>query len=350
MISLQIFGGRDATGRYLSDLWVLRSYRDSVSSSGAQWSGYGDGILQTGADANGSGVTVEYLDTCPTRDDKAPPSNTDGDAKGGSEPPASSSSRLDTGLLHKLLSTLSLALLLASFLLLRNAVFTSFPIDKIAWVSASAAGLLTLGAYAIGIAGLVLSFLSLKIVSQPEHSAEKAQHLSTPHSQAALSFFLCLYVLSPALLLVSFVISRTRATTPDEASGTTELRRTLSNGTNEKLGNMTPQTPSINGLYSAPASPRPRTHSATHPRRSLEAMSTDGEESTMSGPPRRAFEVLNRPAGRVVRSPGPEPWSSSLHPPQGLPSSRSLGDIDWLLRRRSLNTVVSDLRLISAYR
>lgn len=57
-----------------------------------------------------------------------------------------------------------------------------------------------------------------------------------------------------------------------------------------------------------------------------------------SAPPRRGFEVLNRPANRTLRP--AETWSAAMHhTSQPMPSSRSLGEIDWLLRRRSLNAV-----------
>jgi hypothetical protein len=202
---------------------------------------------------------------------------------------------------------------------------------------------LSIGAYLLGIVGFALSFSSLTVVNAEVSSQQQKKHLSTSHSRAALVFFLFLYVLAPCLLLASFVLSRlrqSRSVRYDGASGTTALRRTGTNTTAEKLGPfLATPSPSINGLYSPPSSPRPRTQSTTLPRRSLEGMSTDGE-STASAPPRRGFEVLNRPANRTLRP--ADTWSAAMHhTSHPMPSSRSLGEIDWLLRRRSLNAVVS---------
>ena len=58
-----IFGGRDVNGTYLSDVWILRAYNATLTKTNATWSGF-QGSLQSGADANGQGVTVQYLSQC----------------------------------------------------------------------------------------------------------------------------------------------------------------------------------------------------------------------------------------------------------------------------------------------
>jgi hypothetical protein len=331
-------------------MWILRSYRDSLTSSGARWTGYGNGKLQTGPDANGAGVTIQYMTKCASlRDTTSTPGvdvGDDSDDKPSQTQPSTPSVTLDTSLVHKLLSCISLTLLLSTFLLLRAIPHISF-IPKPQGVASLFVAALAVGAYAMGVAGFALSFTSLKILNTGESSDRAVKHLSTPHSKAALAFFLCLYIAVPLLLLGFATLNRVRTISEDEGSGTTELRRTVSASTGEKLngGEMTPGTPSINGLYSpglysppGSPSPRQRTQSYTLPRRSIEAASTDGEESAMSAPgPTRGFVVLNRPRGRLSQP----PTHDTLRPPsRTLPSSRSLGEIDWLLRRRSLNAVV----------
>ncbi|KAF5331522.1 hypothetical protein D9611_007682 [Ephemerocybe angulata] len=328
-----IFGGRDSSGKYLSDMWLLRSYRDSLTSSSTHWSGYGSGHLQSGINANGSGVVVEYLTECSSLKDFTTPSNNETATNPGEAQPHGATYR--TTAAHIALSAFSSIVLLASYSSLRRCP-TNFSLNPRSGLRPLLMSIFIIIGYIIGLAGLVISFTSLKVTNSTDASTKK--HLSTPHGRAGLAFFLCLYVLAPILYFTSLLLARNRRRVQsDDASGTTELQRTTSNGTYEKPGSTTPQTPSINGLYSPPASPRPRTQSATHPRRSSEALSTDGEESMSSGPPRRGFEVLNRP-GRALRS---ADAGSSLHPPTQMQpsSSRSLGEIDWLLRRRSLNAV-----------
>ncbi|KAJ3509679.1 hypothetical protein NMY22_g16213 [Coprinellus aureogranulatus] len=343
-----IYGGRDESGRYLSEMWILRSYRDSLTSSGSHWTGYGNGKVQTGPDANGAGVTIQYMTECASA--KEPPPNP---GHGSGNPvetqPPSVSLTADTGFAHKLLSPLSLALLLLSFILLRAFPF-SLPISPNPTQTGAVPLLVStiiVGAYAIGIAGCALSFTSLNAPNVGDSSPGLSpKHLSTLHSRAALAFSVCLYIAVPLLLLAFVVLQRVRSiAAADAGSGMTELQRTMSSSTGEKLngGDVTPGTPSINGLYSphlysppASPSPRPRTQSYTMPRRSHEGMSTDGEESSMSTPPTRGFVVLNRPRGRMSQP----PTGDTLRPPsQTMPPSRNLGEIDWLLRRRSLNAV-----------
>ena len=97
---------------------------------------------------------------------------------------------------------------------------------------------------------------------------------------------------------------------------------------------------------SPPASPRPRTHSwgpSSMWQQSLEnGLSTDTSESLNSTSPQRTFEVTNRPVRQRQRS---ESWRAVpllQTSAQYNVASRSLGDIDWLQRRRSLNAVVSN--------
>lgn len=56
-----IFGGKDKDGNVLSDAWILRATTAQITyTNQTNWSAqYGNGVLQSGAEANGRGVTVE---------------------------------------------------------------------------------------------------------------------------------------------------------------------------------------------------------------------------------------------------------------------------------------------------
>ena len=55
-----IFGGRDAEGNYLSDVWILRAYSASLTKTNATYSGFSV-FQQTGVRLKGQGFTVQYL-------------------------------------------------------------------------------------------------------------------------------------------------------------------------------------------------------------------------------------------------------------------------------------------------
>ncbi|KAL1747216.1 hypothetical protein HDZ31DRAFT_26024, partial [Schizophyllum fasciatum] len=114
-----VFGGRDSSGKYLNEVWLLRAYDGSISSSGS-WSG-GSGDLESGADASGAGVTVNYMDKCasaltptssgtstsagPSATHSSPPTATNGPSAG------ETSYAYNTSVNHKVLSAVSVVLL-----------------------------------------------------------------------------------------------------------------------------------------------------------------------------------------------------------------------------------------------
>ncbi|EKM59169.1 uncharacterized protein PHACADRAFT_86460, partial [Phanerochaete carnosa HHB-10118-sp] len=116
-----VFGGKDATGNYLSEVWVLRAYNGTISQSNATWSGFGNGQLQGGPSANGQGVTIQYMSSCASAISQ--PSGT-GSSSGhsptsSSKPPSPTNtgqpipvSRFDTSTVHKSLAPVSAALIL----------------------------------------------------------------------------------------------------------------------------------------------------------------------------------------------------------------------------------------------
>ncbi|KAH6914922.1 hypothetical protein BKA70DRAFT_1257438 [Coprinopsis sp. MPI-PUGE-AT-0042] len=362
-----VFGGRDGTGKYLSEIWLLRSYQDALSPSSGTWSGYGDGNLRSGINADGSGVRVQYLDRCVTARNITSPVDNNNDNDEEPEEP--------------LLSSLSLGLLLFSCLLLRL-----FPLafrgHLLVNLRSSAIVFVIVCSYAIGVAGFVFAFTSsyvsisdTYIPQQPQrrsvHSFALA-HFSTLHGIASFVLFTLLYGVTPILFLLSLTGThrthqhRQRRRVSEDAiseASVTLRNRDMSPSLVEKpdhLQRSTGPSPSPSVLYSPPISPP--LHSATwssYPpvaynnhnnaaaRRSFDALSLDdGRESpSMSGvpvTPKRGFEVLNRPgrtrgqSGSWPTTPGEQPSSTA---PLAASTSRSLGEIDWLHRRRSLNAV-----------
>jgi len=356
----QIFGGQDANGNFLSDVWLLRAYTGVITPSNLTWTGFGDGNLKTGVEADGSGVLVQYLKDCasviPNNGVSLPnsgnsnSSTTPGTGSGrgagngnGEQPTVIQSTPIyNTSFAHKLFAPLSVVILFPVVIFFRWTQISTeerwVPHRRLAFVSTFA--ILGFAAYAIGIAGLILSFTTIS-----SHSSSVRQlHLKTAHGIAGLVFFLCLYALVPLLYLLSFCFGLL-GRHDDTRSQKTDGDKSTSVDTNEKLDPGTPlprsYTPSMQNV-SPPASPRSRTLSwdASYMLRP----SHDGTGSAESPSPteRKGFEVLGRPTKSRTRNIS-EPWSTNGNRgnPYTLPSTRSLGEIDWLLRRRSLNAVVS---------
>ncbi|KDR83756.1 hypothetical protein GALMADRAFT_236113 [Galerina marginata CBS 339.88] len=342
-----IFGGQDTNGSFLSDVWLLRAYTGAITPSSPTWSGFGDGQLQTGVNADGSGVRVTYLTECASliaqqgSNSSSPSTANNGSDSGSGQSGASQTERLfNTSFVHKLSAPLSVVVLLPVFLFFR---WTQASLEE-RWLPNRNVALVVvftifgLAAYGLGIVGLIFSFTTIS--SMP--SSHQDTHLKTSHGVVGLIFFLCLYVLVPLLYLV-FACFSPRS---DVYGGKQSQRSISPHGnsfiTNEKAdpGPPAPRslTPSVHNT-SPPSSPRPRTLSwdASNMLRPSHDEGMSGE-STPSATIGKGFEVVNRP-NRANRHSGswPAPSAPGAAPP--LPSTRSLGDIDWLLRRRSLNAV-----------
>ncbi|KAL1689319.1 hypothetical protein GGG16DRAFT_115145 [Schizophyllum commune] len=170
-----VFGGRDASGKYLNEVWLLRAYDGSISSSGS-WSG-GSGDLESGADASGAGVTVNYMDKCASAltatssgtSTSAGPSATHGPSPTQSSAPSAGVAPYpyNTSANHKVLSAVSVVLLYPAALIFRlsSSSFTAFAQPARHVLGVYSAMLLALAAYALGIAGLATSFTSLTSTS-----------------------------------------------------------------------------------------------------------------------------------------------------------------------------------------
>ena len=332
-------------GSFLSDVWLLRSYAGATNPSSPAWSGFGNGRLQSGVNADGSGVRVKYLTDCASF--IPPPSRPATSPDPGSTPFPPGSSPLiqarpyNTSSSHKILAAASLATLLPVILFLRW-FSTSF---EGGWLPKRRVLLLVMAigcaAYGLGIVGFVLGFTSISSTS-----LASKRHLKTAHGTVGLVFFICTYVLVPLLYLVIFIVpQRTRDDSGIQSpSQTNDIGRPDSIITLEKVDTAMSAgrsvTPSIHNT-SLPSSPRNRTLSwdASNMFRpnTPEGVSTESSPVGTS----RGFEVLNRPGRtRKLSAPCPQSVPSDETIRRQHATTRSLGDIDWLLRRRSLNTVV----------
>ncbi|KAJ7179146.1 hypothetical protein C8R46DRAFT_941643, partial [Mycena filopes] len=336
-----VFGGRDVAGNYLSELWLLRAYNALVTPTNLKWSGFGDGQLQTGVNANGAGVENQFITSgcaaalTPSSSASSPSStstSTSPPGTGGESNDPTPASSLNTSLLHKLFAPLSVALLLPAFLLFR---FTSLSFNSSSnralprpWFYAS--GLLALAGYGLGVAGIATSFTTIS-------SSDAAQPvtLSTVHGRAGLALFICLYGLIPLLALIH-ALTKKHAPLLE----TNDARKRADSDVTEK-----DRSPRSTHSPSPPASPRRRTHSwgpSSWGKTREDSLSIDSGSAEMGDPfnptpPHRGFEVLNRPA-RTRRASGSRLGVPLTHMSQGI-GSHSLGDLDWLNRRRSLTAV-----------
>ncbi|KAF5322272.1 hypothetical protein D9619_001142 [Psilocybe cf. subviscida] len=399
-----VFGGQDNSGTFLADMWLLRSYSGVVSPTSPNWTGFGNGQLTTGVDANGAGVSVKYLNQCasristPTSSSTAPSSTKTGPSKTSIPNPSSSPitvvhpHQLETAFSHKLLLPLSLVLLLPFFLFLRwwDKV-PQLPIHERTSPPVVVASIAGLAAYGLGLAGFVLSFTTIHTntnTAVQETSSRPTTHLNTAHGIVGLIFFISLYVLVPLLYLLKIARAGTRAhadavdarsqrtdsgkSTSLEVDDKTEVRSEAATSTGQRArapsSDTRPRSMNASLLNSlsatpAPASPPPpRARSMSWDAFTALRPSKDKDESGLSAegseasalPPTsyKGFEVTNRPNRARKTS---EPWGSvgrthththtapgsSQHTgqQQELPATRKLGEIDWLLRRRSLNAV-----------
>lgn len=337
-----IFGGRDASGKYLNELWLLRTYNGAVTSTGQKWVGFGNGTLQTDVDANGAGVTVQYLTECvsaitPSQTSTFFPAATSSTSRSTAQLYAVSST-------HTILAPLSIGLLLPAILLLRLAspsTNVSQPTERnIALVYLST--LLVIGAYATGIVGLASSFTTVSSTTSIQKRASSNIILRTGHGKAGLALFICLYGLVPFIYIVHACGSCRRSTQDCIKKTETTSVRVDSTDTVEKPISVGVDPASTQSI-SSPSSSRQRVpgwrgHGLWPGSRTLERVSIDTTESTPSvaTPPPRAFEVVNRPQ----RGQRPSTSGNASQYSRATTIPRFIGDTDWLERRRSLNVVV----------
>ncbi|KAH9179631.1 hypothetical protein EDB89DRAFT_2110951 [Lactarius sanguifluus] len=310
-----IFGGQDGSGNYLSDMWILRAYGTSVSQSGEQWSGFGNGQLQTGVDANGAGVTVQYLSACAnaigtqsTSSSASPPGH---GSPTTSPSPSSISGTLpdanifDTSVTHKSLAPISLALLLPTIILYRLSLpSTSGPSSQQSLGPLYVSVLMLVVAYGTGLTALVSSFTSISSgATISRRAASSSMVLKTSHGRTGLALFVALYGVVPLLFLVYFLRWRLFASTPKEIVGKirAERSRADSSDTAEKLNSFRgiADTGNQGGVRArSPVSSPGHTPSRRHLGlwfRSREGLASSAESAPESESPiPHTFEVVNR--------------------------------------------------------
>lgn len=365
-----VFGGRDAQGSYLNEVWILRAYNGTITQSGSKWPGFGNGQLETGVSASGAGVSIQYQSQCAqSLNPTSTSSSTSGTTTGVGSPSQTGSpgpSKLSTFNVsngHKILSPVSLALALAVIIIARlaspavdNSISTEYH-PVLLYVTAFAG----MVAYAAGIAGFAISLTSTTRSSptfQRRDGTSPDVFLKTVHGQAGLALFIGLYGLVPILTLSLWVARRITCIPPvsqvyDDAQGKSSHDQDSGPLTGEK-------DPATARRPASPAQSAPEVPSTTSSSvrdRRLRTQSVPGlfpgwtrdkesSENSEAGPSTssKGFEVVNRPrraSGGMVLYP---PRDFTHRPRVDL--IRSLGDISWLERRRSVGVVVSKDDLI----
>ncbi|KAF7332199.1 hypothetical protein MKEN_00100900 [Mycena kentingensis (nom. inval.)] len=322
-----VFGGEDETGEFLDEVWVLRAYNGLASPSHPKWSGFGDGTLQSGINARGTGVTNTFVSNCavaiapppPTSSaDPTPPSNSD------PTPPANFTVTFDASIVHKSFAPVSLALLLPSLLMYRHSslFFNSVqpPLSRaMCYFSLVLAGV----GYGLGVAAIATSFTS----------TTAPRHLGSTHGRAGLALFILLYGFVPLMAVLPYA----RRSRQSVATQNHDSRKSADSDVSEKE-----RLPPSAHSPSPPASTTRRKQQSSWRRNIREdSMSVDSGETgdwqqTSSATAPRSFEVLNRPARTRRASTSQQAWTSPT------PSSQSPADMEWMNRRRSL-TIVGEL-------
>ncbi|KII94622.1 hypothetical protein PLICRDRAFT_148646 [Plicaturopsis crispa FD-325 SS-3] len=348
-----VFGGRDANGAYLSEVWLLRAYNAMLTKSNQSWSNFGNGQLQSGVNASGTGVSIQYLQSCASAIAPLPPSATSSGtpSSGSSSSPSSPSSSqsatrssFDTSAAHKILAPLSVVLLSAAVILARLGSNSVRDLEgakgRLPLLYSSAA--VAVVAYGVGIGGLASSFSSITITSSLVKRTSPSLILKTGHGKAGLALFIGLYGLVPLLFLLSSRMLRPRRNSPDTDNAEHHKTRE-SNETAEKAVRSRTTSGTSRGT-TPPASPKSRLRNIGGPGPSSwstprEGSSTPSNDLAAGESTPRGFEVVNRPnrtrrvSGQTLAVPG------SDHSHYSPVTAKSLGDISWLERRRSLNAV-----------
>ncbi|TFK87067.1 hypothetical protein K466DRAFT_599803 [Polyporus arcularius HHB13444] len=345
-----IFGGRDASGNYLSDVWILRAYNATLTKTNQTWSGFGSGSLTTGIRANGAGVTVEYMTQCaasigpthttsgsPTSGSSvSSPTDTSSGSPSGQVPPSSNAFAYDTSTLHKALAAVSIALFLPAVALYR----LSSPSVGSSQLTDRNLSLMYLGivvgvaAYALGVVGLATSFTSITAMSSSSLAKRSTSplHLQTTHAKVGLALFAGLYGLVPILQLIALCLRGPEPKDP-EVEG-----RHRADSTAEKLSfNERARSPSARSEAHGGEGTKRRVRSwagigtwaGITGRRSNETQTATDEPAQT--PSQRSFEVTNRPA-RQRRASGNS--LAAFSDPRPTHTPRNLSDMSWLDPRR----------------
>jgi hypothetical protein len=245
-------------------------------------------------------------------------------------------------------------------------------------------------AFALGLAGLAFSFTTIESTSSSTSSlfsiakraVQSSNILKTSHGRAGLALFILFYAALPLLFILNAVLTRLQSASPattkdasvdqDDAAAKQPLH-TASVDTAEKLNGV--RSPTDGGhtsgdrsaattpaLETAPSSPRRHQKSLTsssfmallghaaaaagssnsHHQAGTGRRSSDSIAMSEPSVQPSSFEVVNRPRRRHLSATNTLTMSESSYR-GGLPGPprRSLSDVSWLERRRSVNAVVS---------
>ncbi|KAG8966018.1 hypothetical protein FRC03_012661 [Tulasnella sp. 419] len=218
-----IFGGKDIeTGELSNELWLLRAYDATIQSSDDEWFGYGNGQLQGGLSATGTGVKVSFLSQCADPIAGTTTSTSAAPGPTSSGPPTLSItphvSVFDTSPIHRIISPVSIAIFLFSVLLFRSSSGPSATLNILPMAIASLLGVV---AYVVGIVGFGVavsrnadgssaSSSNLRTRAVANNNSSSTKFLGTSHSRASLALFIILYGLLPILGLATWLVGRHR--------------------------------------------------------------------------------------------------------------------------------------------
>lgn len=346
-----VFGGQDENGKFLSEIWLLRAYNGVITRSGDQsWGGYGNGQLQSGSNASGTGVTNAYIGACATQlSPDVPPSSTNIPS------PTSSgttfvSHRYNVGIIHKILAPLSIALVLPVILAYRLSSPSMTSPTELSR-SPSSLPILLISSFLViglGITGLITSFTSISYDSSLVRREKSSLYLRTGHGIAGVVLAAAFYVAVPIgfflSLLLRHCLDQGNWLSRDEAEKSTVRSPTLS--TMILDGPLDHQPPSTNHSRSQSS-----TGLLQFWKRSLDRNTSNdtegGDEFGTRDPPSptprpsKGFEVVNRPKNTHRASSHSMSGLLDYSPPHaGTHIPMRLGDMSWLSRRRMVNTVV----------
>lgn len=345
-----VFGGQDESGKYLSEVWLLRAYNGVITRSGDQsWGGYGNGQLQSGLNASGTGVTNTYISTCATQlSPDVPPSSTNipSPTSSGSTTVAHS---YKVSNIHRILAPLSIALVLPMIIVyhlsspsLKSPAEPSRNPLSLPIVLVSSFFIIGLG-----IAGLITSFTSISYDSSAVKRERSSLYLRTGHGIAGVALAAAFYVAMPIrFLLPLFMRYRLdRRNSPSRYEAEKSAVRSPVLSTTILGGPLDHQPGSANHSRSQSS-----TGLLQFWKRSIDRSTSndvDGDEFGVRDPPfplpqpSTGFEVVNRPKNAQRASSHSMSGLLDHSPPRmGTHIPMRLGDISWLNRRRMVNTVV----------
>lgn len=346
-----IFGGRDASGNYLSDVWLLRAYNGAISQSNQKWSGFGSGNLQSGINADGEGVTVTYITDCArfignstttTSPPGSPSSTTPGQPAAPSSGGASHTQTpplFDASTTHKVLSPVAVAAALPAMAIYRLSLPSVGSAGRpgLLWL----AGTLASAAFAVGVAGLATAFTSATYTPSLVKRSSP-QTLATAHGKAGIALFAGLVVVIIfSLVLAVLRYGRSRAnqvhSRPRPRAMSSELAE------KEALRDAREGSPEPQESNEKAHSKARSRDSAPWPflghtrRRSSESLTASGDHT----PPAStgSFEVTNRPTR--ARHASAHSLAAFSDPRSATTSPHNLADMSWVGAGRSASRLVS---------